>query len=88
MQVSVEVSTEETQYVESSSHTQEKSACDILAEKLRTEFEDEQQAIKELDDFLEPTITALRNGVVSDKTAEEIVKETLEEIAREKNNGV
>ena len=35
MQVSVEVATEETQYVQNSSLIQEKSACDILAEKLR-----------------------------------------------------
>ena len=88
MQVSVEVTSEVSQYVKTSESTQEKPACEILVEKLRFEYEEEQRAIKGMDDFLEPTIIAAKNGAVSKKTAEEIVKETLEEIARERQSGI
>ena len=79
VQISVKVTPEESQYLESSSQPQENSASEILVDKLRAEYEDEQRAIKELDDFLEPTIIAMKNGAVSDKTGEEIVKEAIEE---------
>ena len=78
MQISVKVTPEESQYLESSSQPQENSAGEVLVDKLRAEYEDEQRAIKELDDFLEPTIIAAKNGAVSDKTVEEIVKEAIE----------
>ena len=78
MQVSVEVATEEVQYVQNSSLFQEKSACDILAEKLRAEYEDEQRAIKELDEFLKPAVIAAKNGKYSNKTPDEIFQDVLE----------
>ncbi len=82
MQVSVEVAAEEVQYVQNSSLSQEKLACDILAEKLRAEYEDEQRAIKELDDFLKPAVIAAKNGVVVNQTFDEIVEEARKEVAK------
>ena len=67
MQVSVEVAAEEVQYVQNFSLPQEKLACDILAEKLRAEYEDEQRAIKELDEFLKPAVIVAKNGKYSNK---------------------
>ena len=82
MQISVKVPLEVSQYTEISRQSEEKSACEILADKLQIAYEEEQQAIKELDDLLEPTITALDNGEVVDQTAEEIVKEAIEELTK------
>ena len=81
MQVSVEISTEESQYVENSSRSQEISPCDILAEKLRAEYGDEQRAIKELDEFLKPAVIAAKNGNYSDKTPDEIFKEVMDSVS-------
>ena len=81
MQVSVEVAAEEVQYVQNSSLSQEKLACDILAEKLRAEYEDEQRAIKELDEFLKPAVIAAKNGNYSDKTPDEIFKEVMDSVS-------
>ena len=82
MQISVKVPPEVSQYAEISRLSKEKSACEILADKLQIAYEEEQQAIKELDDLLEPTIIALDNGEVVDQTAEEIVKEVIEELTK------
>ena len=54
---------------------------EILVEKLRVEYEDEQQAIKALDDFLEPAIIVAKNGEVVNQTFDEIVKEARNKIA-------
>ena len=81
MQVSVEVSTEETQNVENLSNSQEISPCDILSERLRAEYEDEQRAIKELDEFLKPAVIAAKNGNYSDKTPDEIFKEVMDSVS-------
>ena len=83
MQVSVEITPEVSQYIKTSESTQEKPACEILAEKLRAEYEDEQKAIKALDDFLEPAIIAAKNGDVVNQTFDEIVKEARNKIAEE-----
>ena len=85
MQVSVEVAAEEAQYVESLSQSQEKSACEILSEKLRIEYEDQQRAIKELDDLLEPAIIEAKNGKFSNETPDEIFKGVLEKITQVKH---
>ena len=63
-----------------------KSIDDFVVGQIQSVCEVEQRAIKELDDFLEPTIIALDNGEISDKTFDEIVNEALEEIARERLN--
>ena len=89
MQVSVEMpSSDESQSVESLSQIQEKSSDEVNSDNFQVQYEKVQRAKKALADFLEPTIIAAKNGKVSDKTAEEIVKETMEEIAREKLNDV
>ena len=91
MHILVKVTPEESQYLESSSQPQENSTSEILVDKLRAEYEDEQRAIKELDDFLEPTIIAAKNGAVSDKTVDEIVKEAIEKakarVRKDSNRG-
>ena len=81
MQVSVEFVAEEAQYVENLSNSLEISPCDILAEKLRVEYEDEQRAIKELDEFLKPAVIAAKNGNYSDKTPDEIFKEVMDSVS-------
>ena len=82
MQVSIEVTPEESHFVKTSESSQVKPACEILSEKLQAEYEEEQRAIKEMEDFLEPTIIAAKNGAVSDKTFKEIVSEGLEKAKR------
>ncbi len=74
MQVSTKISTEGAQYEKSPSHSQEESPNDNLVAKLRAEEEEEQRANYALADFLGPTIIALKNGDVSDKSFDEIVK--------------
>ena len=89
MQVSDEITfPDETQSVDSLSPTQEKSPCELDSDKFRDEYEEVQRAKKALANFLEPTIKAIKNGEISKKTAEEIVKETREKIARERLNGI
>ena len=89
MQISDEItSSDKSQSVDSLSPTQEKSPCDINSDSFRDKCEEVQRAKKTLANFLEPTIIAVKNGVISKKTAEEIVKETREKITREKLNGI
>ena len=89
MQISDEItSSDKSQSVDSLSPTQEKSSCDINSDSFRDKCEEVQRAKKTLANFLEPTIKAVKNGVISKKTAEEIVKETREKITRERLNGI
>ena len=83
MRISVKVTPEVSQFVESASQFEKKSACDILVEKLRTEYEDEQRAIKELDDFLKPAVIAAKNGDVVNQTFDEIVEGVRKEVVKE-----
>ena len=83
MQISIEINTKEFRNVESLVSSQEKSASDILSEKLQSEYEEFQRGNKALADYLEPTIIALKNGEFVDQTAEEIVREVLEKISKE-----
>ena len=82
MQTSLEVSSVETKTSETPSPTNKKLACEALTDKLQAEYEEEQRTIKELDELLEPTIVAINNGEVSDKSFEEIVKEGKEKAKR------
>ena len=79
MQVSVDFTPELYQYIESSASSLGKSISEIITEKFQAEFDEEQQAIRELVDYLEPDIIAANNGNVSKKTFKEIVKEALDE---------
>ena len=83
MPESVEVTPEESQFVETKHQSEEKSAGDILADKSLTDYNEEQQSFKELDSLLEPAIIELDNGEISHKTFKEIVEEALEEISEE-----
>ena len=74
MEISVEITPEESHFVKTSESSQEKSVCDILSEKLQAEYEEEQQEIKELDALLEPAIIAENNGELSNKTPDKILQ--------------
>ena len=83
MQASIEGSSVKTKKdSNTSSSTDEMSACESLTDKLLAEYEEEQRAIKELDELLEPTIIAINNGEVSVKSFDEIVKEGKEKAKR------
>ena len=89
MRVSVEIpSPDEFQSDGTLSPTHEKLTCGIISDNFRDEYNEVQKAKKALADFLKPTIIAVKNGEVSDKTAEEIVKETMKEVVRERQNGI
>ena len=79
MQVSVNFTPELYQYIESSASSLGKSISEIITEKFQAEFDEEQQAKRELVKFLEPDIIAAKSGNVSKKTFREIVKEALNE---------
>ena len=81
MQVSVIFTPELYQYIESSASSLGKSISEIITEKFQAEFDEEQQAKRELVEFLEPDIIAAKSGNVSKKTFREIVKEALYETA-------
>ena len=81
MQVSVNFTPELYQYIESSASSLGKSISEIITEKFQAEFDEEQQAKRELVEFLEPDIIAAKSGNVSKKTFREIVKEALDETA-------
>ena len=83
MQVSIDVKPEIYQYLESTASTLGKSIGDIISEKFQPECDEVQQAKKELAEFLEPTINELKNGIVSEKTFDEIVNEALERTTKE-----
>ena len=80
MKTSEKLSSKEFQFAQSSPSSQKKSDSDICAEKLRTEHEEEQRAIKELDEFLKPAIIAAKNGDVVSQTFDEIVEEARKEV--------
>ena len=83
MQISIEVKPELYQYMKLTASSLGKSISEIIAEKFQPEFEEIQQAKKELAEFLKPAIIAAKNGDVVDQTFDEIVKEALDEIAEE-----
>ena len=80
MQVSIDIKPELYQYLESTASSLGKSISEIIADKFQPELDEEQQAKNELVKFLEPTIKELRNGIVSEKSFDEIVNEALEEV--------
>ena len=84
MQVSIEVKPELYQYMESTASSLGKSISEIIAEKFQPEFDEIQQAKKEMDDLLQPAITAIDNGEVYEKSRDEILKETMESIVKSK----
>ena len=79
MQVSIEIKPELYQYMELTASSLGKSISEIISDRFQPEFDEIQQAKKELAEFLEPTIKELRNGIVSEKTFDEIVNEALAE---------
>ena len=76
MQVSVEVTSEVSKFIETSTTLNKaKSVTEVLTDKLRTEYDDEQRAKKALAKFLEPAVKAAKNGDVLEVSIEDIVKE-------------
>ena len=76
MQVSVEVTPEVSKHIESLTPSDNsKSIAEILTDKLRAEYDEEQRAKKALAEFLEPAVNAAKNGDVLEVTIEDIVKE-------------
>ena len=82
MQVSIEVKPELYQYMELTASSLGKSISEIIAEKFQPEFDEIQQAKKEMGDLLRPAITAIDNGEVYVKSRDEILKETMESIVK------
>lgn len=80
MQVSIDLSPEIFQQFEASASSLGKSINEVVAVKLETGYEKKQRANKALAEFLKPTITALKNGEVSDKSPDEIFKEIMESV--------
>ena len=77
MQVSLNITSEFYQHLESSASSIGKSINDFITDLVKSGYE-EHQAIHDLDDFLEPSIKAAREGIVSNKTFEEATTEALE----------
>ena len=82
MQISLNVSPELHQQISSSAENFEKSIEDFIIERL-TESEEE-QALKELDEFLEPRVISANQGNFVDKTAFEIMTEAVQKRLSEK----
>ena len=82
MQVSIEVKPELYQYLELTASSLGKSISEIIAEKFQPEFDKIQQTKKEMDDLLQPAITAIDNGEVYEKLRDKILKETMESIVK------
>ena len=80
MQESVEDTLEESQSDEFIQRTRNKSDCEITPDELRVEYEEVQRAKKALADFLEPAVTAAKNGELSEKTPDEIFKEVIDTV--------
>ena len=81
MQLSLNIKPELYQQMETSASLRGKSIDNFVVDEIQSLCEDEQRAIKELDDFLKPTIIAANNGHVSDKTPDEIFKEVMESVS-------
>lgn len=84
MQVSIEVKPELYKYMDSTASSQGKSISEFIADKFQPEFDEMQQAKKELDELLQPAITAIDNGDVFEKSRDEILKEVMESVVESK----
>ena len=84
MQVSIEIKPELYKYMDSTASSQGKSISEFIADKFQPEFDEMQQAKKELDELLQPAITAIDNGDVFEKSRDEILKEVMESVVESK----
>ena len=76
MQITFNVSPELHQQISSSAEYLEKSIEDYIIERLTEP--DEEQALKELDDFLEPRVISAKQGNFVNKSVREIANEVLQ----------
>ena len=77
MQVSLNITSDFYQQLESSASVIGKSISDFMTDLVQSGYE-EHLATSELDDLLEPSVKAAKMGIVSDKTFDEVAKEALE----------
>ena len=84
MQLSFNVKPELYQQIEELASINGQSIDDFVVEEIQSVCEEKQQAIKDLDELLEPAVIALNNGEVSDKTPDEILKEVMESVVESK----
>ena len=82
MQISLNVTPELHQQLSSATEYFGKSITDYIIERLTEP--DEEQAMKELDDFLEPRVISANQGNFVDKTATEIMNEAVQKRLSEK----
>lgn len=78
MRLSIEITQEQHQKLKASAALQGKSIKDYVLERTLPD-NDEEAALRELEDFLKPRIEAAKRGEWADQTVEEIVAETLQE---------
>ena len=74
MQVSLNLSPELHQQIETSASSIGKSISDFIIDKVQIGL-DEERALKKLEDFIELRLAAADRGEISEKPIEEIVKE-------------
>ena len=84
MQVSIEVKPELYKFMDVTASSQGKSISEIIADKFQLEFDEVQQAKRELDDLLKPAINAIDNGEVIEKSRDEILKEVMDTVTESK----
>ena len=84
MQVSIEVKPELYKFMDVTASSQRKSISEIIVDKFQPEFDEMQQAKKELDDLLKPAINAIDNGEVIEKSRDEILMVVMESVTESK----
>ena len=84
MRITLSVKPKLYQQIEELASINGQSIDDFVVDEIQSVCEEKQQAIKDLDDLLEPAVIALNNGEVSDKTPDEILKEVMENVVESK----
>ena len=79
MQLSLNIDPDLYKKIESSALMRGEPIEDFVLEHLQSIFDEEQQAIRDLLNYLEPDIIAAKKGIFSKKTFKEIVEGALEE---------
>ena len=88
MQLSIDIEPDLYRKVESLASLRGEPIEDFVLQQMQFVWDQEQQAIRDLLDFLEPDIIAAKNGNVSKKTFKEIVKEVLERDRKNESNDI
>ena len=88
MQLSINIEPDLYRKIESLALLRGELLEDFVLQQMQSVCDQEQQAIRDLLDFLVPDIIAAKNGNVSKKTFKEIVKEALEEAGKNECNDI